>query len=126
MNMHTLNFWAILDESVLHREIGGPAVMRAQLEFVVDRMALPNITVQVIPYGAGAHPALGSTFNIVQFDGALPDVVYSETLAGFFFIEKQDDVDRFSVVFERLSNIALSSSRSSDLMLKVSKQYDTP
>ena len=119
-----LDFWAILDEAVLHRAIGGPAVMRAQLEFVVDRMQLSNVTVQVVPYDAGAHPALGSTFNIVEFDGALPDVVYSETLAGFFFIEKYEEVERFTGVFERLSNIALSPDQSAKLMLNVSKQYD--
>jgi transcriptional regulator with XRE-family HTH domain len=119
-----LNFWAILDEAVLHREIGGPSVMRAQLQFVIDRMQLANVTVQVIPNRAGAHPALGSTFNIVEFDGRLPDIVYSETLAGFFFIEKREEVERFTSVFERLSNIALSSAESAEMMLEVSKKYD--
>jgi hypothetical protein len=119
-----LNFWAILDEAVLHREIGGPSVMRAQLQFVIDRMQLANVTVQVISNRAGAHPALGSTFNIVEFDGTLPDIVYSETLAGFFFIEKREEVRRFASVFERLSNIALSSAQSAEMILKVSKKYD--
>ena len=73
-----LQFWTILDEAVLHRAIGGPAVMRAQLELVVEKMQLPNVTVQVIPYSVGAHPALDSTFNILEFAVAVPDIVYSE------------------------------------------------
>ena len=71
-----------------------------------------------------SNTGFGSTFNIVEFDGALPDVVYSETLAGFFFIEKREEVERFTSVFERLSDIALTPSQSAKLMLEVGKQYD--
>lgn len=119
-----LQFWTILDEAVLHRAIGGPAVMRAQLGLVVEKMRLPNVTVQVIPYSVGAHPALDSTFNILEFAGAVPDIVYSEGLAGFIFMERAEDVERYRRVFERLGEMALEPDQSADLMIKVSRHYE--
>lgn len=121
---HPLQFWTVLDEAALHRAIGGPAVMRAQLELVVEKMQLPNVTVQVIPFSAGAHPALDSTFNILEFAGETPDLVYSEGLAGFIFMEGDADVARYTRVFERLSAKATTPEESADLMLKLSRQYE--
>ncbi|MGO9785026.1 MAG: helix-turn-helix domain-containing protein [Streptosporangiaceae bacterium] len=118
-----LQFWAILDEAVLHRVVGGPSVMQTQLELVVERMRLPNVTVQVLPYSVGAHPALDSTFNILEFSGPVSNLVYSEGLAGFMFIERPEDVDRYQEVFERLSQMSLSPRQSADLMMKVNRQY---
>lgn len=118
-----LDFWAILDEAVLHRAIGGPAVMRSQLERVIEATQMPNVTVQVIPYTAGAHPALDSTFNILEFSGAVPDLVYSEGLAGFIYMDRADDVDRYKRVFAQLCEIALSPEHTSDLIYKVSQSY---
>ncbi len=118
-----LEFWAILDEAALHRLIGGPAVMRAQLNLVVEAMQLPNVTVQVIPYSAGPHPALDSTFNILEFAGPLSDIVYSEGLAGFIFMQGAADVQRYRRVFERLVEKALTPERSADLMVRVAKAY---
>jgi len=118
-----LQFWTILDEAVLHRAVGGPSVMQRQLELVVERMQLPNVTVQVIPYSVGAHPALDSTFNILEFSGPVSNLVYSEGLAGFIFIERPEDVDRYQKVFERLSEMSLSPRQSADLMMKASRQY---
>ena len=118
-----LQFWTILDEAVLHRAVGGPSAMQRQLELVVERMQLPNVTVQVLPYSVGAHPALDSTFNILEFSGPVSNLVYSEGLAGFIFIERPEDVDRYQKVFERLSEMSLSPGQSADLMMKASRQY---
>jgi len=121
---HPLRFWTVLDEAALHRAIGGPAVMRAQLELLVEKMQLPNVTVQVIPFSAGAHPALDSTFNILEFAGETPDLVYSEGLAGFIFMEGDADVARYTRVFERLRAKAATPEESAALMLRLSRQYE--
>ena len=71
-------------------------------------MQLPNVTVQIIPYSVGAHPALDSTFNILEFSGDVPDIVYSEGLAGFIFMEGTEDIERYRRVFERLGEMALA------------------
>ena len=118
-----LEFWAIMDEAALHRLIGGPAVMGAQLKRVVEAMQLPNVTVQVIPYSIGPHPALNSTFNILEFSGAAPHLVYSEGLAGFIFMEREEDVERYNDVFRHLADIALTPDRSADLMIRLAEAY---
>jgi transcriptional regulator with XRE-family HTH domain len=118
-----LEFWAIMDEAALHRLIGGPAVMGAQLKRVVEAMQLPNVTVQVIPYSIGPHPALNSTFNILEFSGAAPHLVYSEGLAGFIFMEREEDVERYNDVFRHLSDIALTPDQSADLMIRLAEAY---
>lgn len=119
-----LNFWTVLDEAVLHRVIGGPAVMQAQLQLVVDRMQLDNLTVQVLPFGAGAHPATGSSFSILQFSGAVPDIVYSEGLEGFMFMERPEEITMYDRVFERLSSMAMNQDQSAEFILKLSKKYE--
>jgi transcriptional regulator with XRE-family HTH domain len=118
-----LQLWAILDEAVLHRGIGGPGVMRAQLEMVVEKMKLPNVMLQIVPFTAGAHPALDSTFNILEFSGDMPDIVYSEGLAGFIFMEGSVDIERYRRVFHTLMTKAVTPEQSADLIQKISRQY---
>jgi transcriptional regulator with XRE-family HTH domain len=118
-----LQLWTVLDEAALHRAIGGPKVMREQLELVVKKMALPNVTVQIIPFSAGAHPALDSTFNILEFSGGMPAIVYSEGLAGFIFMDRDADIDRYQRVFTSLVEKAVTPEESADLILKVSRQF---
>jgi transcriptional regulator with XRE-family HTH domain len=120
-----LNFWTVLDEAVLHRVIGGPAVMQSQLQFVVDRMQLGNLTVQVLPFGAGAHPATGSSFSILEFSGDVPDIVYSEGLEGFIFMERPEEITMYDRVFERLSSMAMNQDQSAEFILKLSKTYES-
>jgi transcriptional regulator with XRE-family HTH domain len=116
---HSPHFWSILDEAVLHRAVGGPAVMKAQLERLIEASKQPPITIQVIPYDVGAHPALDSIFTIVEFHEGLPGVVYVEGLVGSIYLERADDLDRYQQVFERLSKLALSPAGSIALIQKV-------
>jgi transcriptional regulator with XRE-family HTH domain len=118
-----LELWAILDEAVLRRAIGGPSAMRAQLRQVVHMTELPNVTVQIISFSAGAHPALDSTFNILEFGGTLNEVVYVEGLAGWIFLEKPDDINRYRQVFERLVELALTPVQSIDLIAAIVKSW---
>lgn len=102
------NFWAILDEASLHRSVGGPAAMREQLTRIIEVSKLPNIILQVIPFDAGAHAAMDSSFTILEFKEPVPAMVYAEGLSGFFYIEKPADVVKHQRMFEILSATALS------------------
>lgn len=104
-----LRLWAVLDEAVLRRPIGGSEVMRAQLDHLVELAELPKVTVQVIPYSVGSHPGVGGPFAILEFPEPLdPDVVYVENIAGELLIEEPRDVAKFKVGFQRLGAVALS------------------
>jgi transcriptional regulator with XRE-family HTH domain len=118
-----LAFWAVLDEALLHRVVGSPMVMERQLAHIVELAELSNVTLQVIPNDAGAHPAPGSMFNILEFQAAVPDVVYVEGLAGWIYIERPEDVSRYNRVFTRLSEMALDPVNSADLLLKIQAAY---
>ena len=116
---------AIVDEAALHRVLGGPAIMATQLDRVVDACALPNVSVQVIPHSVGAHPALDSTFILLEFAPPVPGVVYIEGLVGQMYLERPQDVARYTQIFERLRTLALSQQQSVDLLAKQSKSFRT-
>jgi hypothetical protein len=113
-----LQLSVVIDEAVLHREVGGPAVMGTQLDHLVEMAMRPNVMLQVIPYKAGAHPAMDSTFNILDFGEAASSLVYVEGLMGFLYIEKPEDINRFREIFEYLHNLALSPQDSVELVTK--------
>jgi transcriptional regulator with XRE-family HTH domain len=111
----------VLDEAVLHRLVGGPAVMSAQLDQLKVLSKRPNVTMRVIPYGVGAHPAMDSTFNILEFTGPVASVVYVEGLVGWIYVERPPEVQRYRQVFEHLCKIALSPKESIKLMTGVAR-----
>lgn len=113
---------AVMDEAVLHRAVGGPAVMSAQLDHVIEVCQLPNVTVQVILFEAGAHPALDSTFTLLGLAG-LPGVVYVEGLVGHLTLNRPEVVARYAQVFDRLCAIALSEQGSIDTLARLSRAY---
>jgi transcriptional regulator with XRE-family HTH domain len=103
-----LKVWVILDESVLHRRIGGAQVQRAQLEHLVEQGEKPNVTIQVVPFDAGPHPGMIGSFTVVRFRSPDdPDIVYIEGLAGDIFAESED-ATRYHDVFDHLRAAALS------------------
>jgi transcriptional regulator with XRE-family HTH domain len=112
-------FWAIVDEAALHRLVGGPEVMKAQLERLAEASMLPSVTIQIVPYEAGAHPAADSCFTIFQFAGSAPAVVYVDGLMGAIYLERQDDIGRYHHIFETLSETALSPDESLDLIKRI-------
>jgi transcriptional regulator with XRE-family HTH domain len=111
----------VLDEAVLHRLVGGPAVMSAQVDRLIALAKRPNVTMQVIPYTVGAHPAMDSTFNILEFTGSVASVVYVEGLVGWIYVERPPDIRRYQQVFEHLSNLALNPKDSIKLMMGVAR-----
>ena len=96
--------WAIVDEAVLRRPIGGAEVMRGQLRRLIEAAEQPNITLQVIPFHIGGHAAEAGSFTIMRFpEPDLPDVVYLEQLTSALYLDKREDSDRYIEVMERLS-----------------------
>jgi transcriptional regulator with XRE-family HTH domain len=102
-----VEFWTIMDEAAVRRVVGNSAIMREQVETLIGRAGQPNITIQLIPFEAGAHPALNSTFEILHFEEAAPDVVYVEGLLGQHYLESRADIARYRRVFDHLRAIAL-------------------
>jgi transcriptional regulator with XRE-family HTH domain len=94
--------WAVIDETALRRRLGGPGVMEAQIERLID-VALPNVTVYVVPLQSGYHAAAGGAFSILRFAAPeLPDVVYLEQLTSSLYLDKRKDVDHYAAVMDQL------------------------
>ncbi len=115
--------WAVLDEAALRRRVGGAGLMRLQLEHLMDISRLSNVSLQVIPFGGGAHPAMGRPFVILVFPERVdPDVVYQEYLTSALYVEDGDEVDRYNVLFNHLRATALSFDASAALITSVLKE----
>ena len=118
-----LHLSVVLDESALHRQVGGPAVMKEQLERLAEIATWPNVTIKVVPFAAGAHAALESTFNILDFEDPAPSLVYVEGLMGFMYLERPQDLARYRGVFEQLHAKALTPQESLDLISTMGAKY---
>src|ERR1019366_5757153 len=115
--------WAVLDEAALRRRVGGSGLMRLQLEHLLDLARLPNVAIQVIPFGGGAHPAMGRAYVVLVFPERIdPDVVYLEDLTRAMYLEDVDEVDRYNMFFNHLRATALSFDESAALIISVLKE----
>lgn len=111
--------WAVIDESVLHRPIGGRDVMIAQIDHLLELTKRPNITLQVLPYKFSGYAAEGS-FTMLRFaEPELPDVVYIEHLSGALYLDKRADAELYSRVFDRLTVHAEIPDHSRQFLAKV-------
>jgi transcriptional regulator with XRE-family HTH domain len=118
-----LQLWCVIDESALLRPVGGPRVMRAQVEYLVAMSERNNVTIQVLPLRVGAHPGMDGSFAILRFSHESdPDAVYVTTATGGAFLEKPDQVARHQRVFELLTSLALSPQDSREFMLSLWKE----
>jgi transcriptional regulator with XRE-family HTH domain len=116
-NDSPLELWVIVDEAALRRQVGGQAVMQAQLSHLVQAAELPNVTFQVIPFRDGAHAGMPGSFVFMQFDEAtIPEVIYIDSMAGDLFLEAEADVRRYRLVFEHLRAVAASPDDSRSLV----------
>jgi transcriptional regulator with XRE-family HTH domain len=96
-------YWVVVDEAALRRRMGDPEVMAAQLEHLIKAAELPSVTLQVLPFEAGAHAAEAGAFTILRFpEPDLPDVVYIEQLTGALYLDKREDVDVHMAAMDRL------------------------
>jgi len=103
-----LHLWVVLDEAIFHRLVGGPAVMRQQLDHLVMIAGLPNMTLQVLPFAIGAHAGMDGSFAILGYEEpADPDLVFAENAAGGLFLEKDEELRRYHFIFDHLRASAL-------------------
>jgi transcriptional regulator with XRE-family HTH domain len=112
--------WAVIDEAALRRPVGGREVMRGQLERLLEAAKLPNVTLQILPFAAGAHSAMVGTFSILRFaDRELPDLVYLEHLTSALYLDKRDEVERYLKVMERLCLESEPPTRTVELLHRI-------
>ncbi|HEU5469347.1 MAG TPA: helix-turn-helix transcriptional regulator [Actinophytocola sp.] len=111
--------WVVMDESVLHRPIGGRNVMLEQFDHLLEITRLPQVTLQVVPYALSGYAAEG-TFCLLRFaESELPDIVYIEHLTGALYLDRQDEVELYSRVFDRLTVDAEPPDRSRAMLSKL-------
>ena len=118
------HFEAVVDESVLHRVVGSRAVMRAQLERLLELSELPNVTLRVIPYEAGALPAGNNKFIILGFASPdVKDVVFIEGLTGDLYLEDPGDVETYNTTFRTLVHLARSPGKTRAIIAGMIPSY---
>ena len=114
---------AILDEAVLHRQVGGPAVMRQQLTGLAETATWPDVTLQVLPFTAGANAGMDGHFVILAFpDAEDPPVAYVEGLMGDVYVEAGEEVDRFTLAWTHLVTQALDPAESAAMIRTLAKE----
>jgi transcriptional regulator with XRE-family HTH domain len=117
-----LELWAILDEAVIRRIVGGAAVMRRQLTHLLAEADRTGLTLQVLPFACGAHAGHGGPFSILEFpDCSDSEVAYVESVAGIIYLEKDREVRARSEAFDRLRAAALSPGASADLIAQAAR-----
>jgi transcriptional regulator with XRE-family HTH domain len=118
---HPPELWVILDEAVLRRPVGGPDVMRDQLVRLVEAGRRPNIAIQVVPFGAGAHEGLrGGAFIVADFDAAAT-IAYQDAASSGQIIEDADEIDALAVTWDTLRLDALPRTASISLITSIAE-----
>ncbi|MGX1885276.1 helix-turn-helix domain-containing protein [Streptomyces sp. NPDC055287] len=119
-----LRLWAVIDEASLRRVVGDRQLMREQLEHLVEQSQLPHVTVQILPFDMGAHPGISGHYAILEFpDAADSSVVYIEGVTSDLYLEKANDVQKYSVMYEHLRAQALNVEASRHFIANIAKEY---
>jgi transcriptional regulator with XRE-family HTH domain len=96
-------YWVVLDEAVVRRQVGGPAVMAEQLGQLIEAAKRPNMTLQVLPFASGAHAGMDGEFTILHYrDSDDPDVVYIENTGSDLYLEQSEVTRRYNKLFDHL------------------------
>jgi hypothetical protein len=117
--------WLVIDETALRRPAAttGPDIMRAQIGKLIDTATQPDITLQILPFTAGLHPAMYGPFRIFRFDtGEQPDIVYGETMTSAFYIDKPDQAAAYIQGLDRISAQAAPPDRTVKLLRDMRKE----
>ena len=113
----------VLDEAVLHRQVGGPAVMGQQLPALAEVATRPNVVIQVLPFAAGANAGMDGRFTLLAFpDPEDPPVAYVEGLMGDVYVEAGEEVDRFTLAWTHLVTQALDPAESAAMIRTLAKE----
>jgi transcriptional regulator with XRE-family HTH domain len=116
-------YWVVLEETVLRRPIGGPDVMHGQIEYLIECAARPNITLQVLPFTTGWHPAMYGMFNLFRFpDDAIPDVVYSEALTSAYYLNKSEETTKYTEALDRMAAQAATPDQTISILREALKE----
>ncbi|WP_030752670.1 helix-turn-helix transcriptional regulator [Streptomyces sp. NRRL S-31] len=117
--------WVVMDETVLRWPVGGPEVMRAQIDRLIEVNRLPHVTVQLMPFANGPHPALrAGTFHLFRFRAReLPDIAYLDGLVGAVYLDKADEVVVYREALDRLSAQAASAKRTEALLTALREEW---
>ncbi|WP_245966884.1 helix-turn-helix domain-containing protein [Sphaerisporangium album] len=120
----TVRLWAVLDESALRRRVGGEAIMRAQMEHLIEVGRRANVTIQVLPFSRGEHGAMGGPMAIMRPPATkLSDVVCLPQLVGVIFPDKQADLDRYYAVMNALVVDAESVARTTAMIQGIRDEF---
>ena len=115
--------WSVMDESVLRRPVGTPAVMRAQFHRLLEVASLPHVTIQVVPFARSGHAGESGSFSLLRFAARdLPDVVYIEQLTSGIYLEQRPDVEHYLQVMDRLSGEALTPAATTRIIQQAAQQ----
>ena len=116
--------WTVIDEGALRRPVGGSAVMRAQLDHLVEVSGLRHVTIQVVPFSRGGHAAAGGSFTVLRFgEPEVPNVVYIEQLTSALYLDKHEDVDHYMEVMNHLSAEALTPADSARFVAGIIRDF---
>jgi transcriptional regulator with XRE-family HTH domain len=116
--------WAVLDEAVLRRPVGGPDAMRTQLQRLIEVAQMPHVTLQIAPFSLGGVAAAGGPVTLLRFlEPDLPDVVYLEQLTSALYLDKPEDVDNYLSVMDRLSAEAERPRATIPLLVKILDEF---
>ncbi|MFB4318525.1 helix-turn-helix domain-containing protein [Actinomadura sp. 21ATH] len=117
-------YWTILNEAALLRPPPGEnAILKTQLAYIAERSKLPTVTVQVLPFAAGLHPAMDGPFEILGFPESLDlDIVYIESQSGALYLEEREQVGRYNGIFDHLRAKALDPEQSRALIVQKIKE----
>ncbi|MGW2812788.1 helix-turn-helix domain-containing protein [Streptomyces sp. NPDC001415] len=110
------HIWAVIDEAVIRRMVGGPDVMREQLHHLQAQVEQPQVTLQILPFAHGAHAAAVGSFVILGGPTPELDVVYVDIIGGGLFMEKPEELERYKLAFQYLSAQALDIETSAALL----------
>ncbi|MFI6440171.1 helix-turn-helix domain-containing protein [Streptomyces sp. NPDC050759] len=115
--------WVVMEEAVLHRVVGGPEVMREQIERLLEVSELEHVSVDVVPFTAGAHVGACAPFTYFRFEESeLPDIVYTEVLSGAMYLDQRSDVSAHLEAHNRMS-LLTSDADSKALLNRMRKEY---
>jgi transcriptional regulator with XRE-family HTH domain len=112
-----IDLHVVLDEAVLSRPVGGDGVMRDQLARLIEVQGQPNVTLQVLPFAAGAHAGMDGPFTILDFpEQGDADLVYAENATGGLFLEKEEELTKYHAIFDALASTALGVEESTKML----------
>lgn len=116
-------FWAVMDETALRRQVGGPEVMRAQIDKLLEATKLAHVTLQVAPFANGPHPGTYGPFVLFRFAmSELPDMVYSEYLTGAVYLDARTEVATHLEVMDRMAAQAATAQRTKEILRDLRKE----